>query len=120
MIITIIQKNKLKNDHVITEGFIYDMGSSYKSGERLFFNNNFKVNVRIFGGNSGVNCSRQKRNELSSLLVRRTMPVVYEKGNPDNCEMLFDRRSFNKYNVDIPQLYITVVDSIESICLNAD
>lgn len=120
VLIALYQKRQLKNNFPIATGRIYELGNSYKSGSRIFFKFTFEVNNRSFKGNTSIHCDRKNKSLFSTMLVNGQMPVVYEKDNPDNCEMLFLKSSFKKYKTEIPNDIITTVDSIENICSESD
>lgn len=116
----IYQKRLLRNNFAISNGRIYELGKSYKSGNRIFFKFTFDVNTRSFEGNTSIPCDRKNKSLFLTMLVNRQMPVVYEKGNPNNCEMLFLKSSFRKYKIEVPVDIRTTVDSIENICSRSD
>lgn len=114
------QEEKIQDNFVISKGRIYEMGKSYKSGNRIFFKFRFEVNATVYSGNMGIPCDRSKKSFLKDMMVNREMPVVYENGNPGNCEMLLIKSDFDKYKVKISKEYVNIVDSIETICRQDD
>lgn len=119
-LIGVYQKRRLKNNFAMANGRIYELGNSYKSGNRIFFKFTFEIDNRYFRGNTSIHCDRDNKSLFSTMLVNREMPVVYQKDYPDNCEMLFLKSSFQKYKIEVPVGIKATVDSIENICSESD
>lgn len=118
--IGVYRKRRLKSNFAITNGRIYELGNSYKSGNRIFFKFTFEIGNKYFRGNTSIPCDRDKKSLYATMMINRQMPVAYQKDNPDNCEMLFLKSSFEKYKIEIPVDIRTTVDSIENICSESE
>ena len=98
---TFFEKWRLENNFVATSGRIYDLGSSRNSGNRVFFKYRFKVSGAAYSGSVGVSCNRKHKNDLSFMLVGIDMPLIYERGNPGNSEMILTRNRVQKYKLHL-------------------
>ena len=44
------------------------------------------------------------------------MDVVYEKNDPENCEILLSRNSYKEYNILPPKDILPVLEALETAC----
>ena len=110
------KKQKLQHSFTVTTAFITDGRHLRKSGNQIFFKYEFKVGVGRYSGSTGISCDRNNRSDLVYLLVKRHLNVVYQKGDPDNCELLYDRNQYKKYGIIPPQEFVWLLDSVTKIC----
>ncbi|MOA25760.1 hypothetical protein D3C78_1465070 [compost metagenome] len=91
------KKNNLKDDMVITVGQIVNVRNGYKL--------NIDITYEFI--------RKQKKEEHSDLrvalsyaegkeLLYQYFPVIYQKSNPNNCQLLISPLDFKEYNIPYP------------------
>lgn len=50
------------------------------------------------------------------ILMNRSMDVVYEKNDPDNCELLLTRKEYKEYKLMPPRDILNIIDDLEIAC----
>ena len=60
-------------------------------------------------------CKKYLRNKMIDL-EKFSFPVVYEKGNPKNSEILIFNSQYKKYNIEIPEPLKDVVNKNSEFC----
>jgi hypothetical protein len=113
--IGLLQKNNLEKDHMNTVGSIFDVETGSKSPD-VFAKFSFQINGKEFESNSSIQCPKVECFQfLYKLLKGRSLVVIYEKDNPQNCEMLFRREEYEKYKLEITPDQLSLINSIDSI-----
>jgi hypothetical protein len=75
----------------------------------------YKIEV---AGKDIVRMMKFECNGWAMFPVNIKLDVVYEKGNPENCELLLSRSAYKTYSLIPPKEILTIIESIEASCGN--
>jgi hypothetical protein len=104
---------KLKNNWAITKGVI-----THTVKEMMDGNTNMDVTFTI--QIDGKDITRTTRitcaGSAGFFLFNKTMDVVYEKGNQENCQMLLSREDYRQYKLLPSKDVLHVLEELETAC----
>lgn len=103
------KNNARNNSPHITNGKVLKLHSGGTAGGLEFSISNFSPKHNPVMGVTWPSCRKLIHQNIIELRKYR-FPVVHEKGNPSNAEILIFRDQYEKFNVAIPDSLVGVVD----------
>jgi len=116
VLFAIFRQRALKSNFAIEKGYIYEFGNSRSSGNRIFFKFRFSLKGVTYYGNSAMPCARENKIHFQSWTYGKSVQVIYNKANPDNCRLLLTKEDYKKYGLSVPEVYRVQTDLIDSLC----
>lgn len=116
MLIAYILQKKLENNYIVTRGNVISLETTVQNPE-VFVRFNFALGNSNHKGMSSI-LNSNKMNDfkfIDSILEDKSLPVVYQKGNPDNNKMLLSKKDCKKYKVQLSlqeDRLIRIIDSL--------
>jgi hypothetical protein len=105
-------ENKRKQNWSLTKGVIVNITQDAMNGSRVV-EITYKIQV---DGKDITRVLKVKCTEWLMLPVNINLDVVYEKGNPENCELLLSRAAYETYNLEPPREMLIIMQSIGLSC----
>jgi preprotein translocase subunit YajC len=105
-------ENKRKQNWSMTKGVVVNITQDAMNGSRVV-EITYKIQV---DGKDIIRVSKVTCNRWVMLPVNIKLDVVYEKGNPENCELLLSRIAYKTYNIQPPKEILTIIETIEASC----
>jgi len=97
------ESNSLRNNQILTIGTIeYFQGGGRANAGRTFINGTFSINGIRRNVSSVFLKSQIVVPNPEEYFVGKKFPVIYEKGNPNNCMFLITPEDFAIYNRPFP------------------
>jgi hypothetical protein len=105
--------DKLKKSRAITKGVIVQAGKEMMNGStNMDVTFIIQIDGKDFTRTTRITCP----GSAGFFLYNKTMDVVYEKGNPENCQMLLSRKDYHQYNLLPPKDILHVLEELEAAC----
>ncbi|RYF55957.1 MAG: hypothetical protein EOO39_37340 [Cytophagaceae bacterium] len=95
------QRKAIRQNQDLTVGTVtrFERGSN---GKRRWYNAyaDYRANNRVYTcvGQASILLTKNQRDSLIGV----RLPVIYERGNPENAHLLTGLRAFNRFNFDLP------------------
>ena len=93
----LILENRLKNNYKVSFGTVYKNLREGK-GDGVIVHYQFRVFSKVY---KGARTFQALHND-ASILLERTFPVIYDTNNIENCDILIQKRDFDKYEIPYP------------------
>jgi hypothetical protein len=103
-------EKKRKQNWSLTKGVIVNITQDAMNGSRLV-EITYKIQV---DGKDITRVSKVKCAEWLMIPVNINLDVVYEKGNPENCELLLTWSDYKTYNLKPAKEMINILETIAS------
>lgn len=104
--------NELEKNFVVTSGWVTGKSTS-KSGHSTidYF---FKIDDKKIRGSSigGSTWCQWNAKDMSNFIKGLQMPIVYEKGKPENNQILIFKKEYAKFGVKVPEELREVVEEM--------
>ena len=101
-------ENKRRQNWSLTKGLIVNTAQDAMNGSRLV-----KITYKIqVDGKEITRLSNLKCESWLLLPVNINLDVVYEKGNPENCELLLTWSDYKMYNLKPSKEMINILETI--------
>jgi hypothetical protein len=105
-------ENKRKQNWSLTKGTVVNITQDAMNGSRLV-----EITYKIQAdGKDITSMSKVKCTEWLMLPVNISLDVVYEKGNPENCELLLTRSAYKTYNLRPSKEMFNILETIIASC----
>jgi hypothetical protein len=101
-------ENKRRQNRSLTKGTVVNITQDAMNGSRLVVIT-YKIQV---DGKDITRVSNVKCTEWLMLPVNINLDVVYEKGNPENCELLLTWSDYKTYNLKPSKEMFNVLETI--------
>jgi hypothetical protein len=105
-------ENKRKQNWSMVKGVVVNVTQDAMNGGRLV-EVTYKIQV---DEQDIVRVMKFECNGWAILPVNIKLDVVYEKGNPENCELLLSRSAYKTYNLLPPKEMLPLIESLEASC----
>jgi hypothetical protein len=107
---------RLKQSFGLVKGEIVDVRMDLMNGHSLDIT--YKVNVDGKEITRSKNIGFEKKGGLGiyNILNRRPIDVVYEKGDPENCDLLLRRSDYKEYKLIPSRQVVYMLDALEAAC----
>jgi len=106
---------ELDKNYQVTLGKVYDVETSSKNPD-VFAKFRYEISGQIFDHNSSIPCTHSNCLQfLYSLLKEKSLPVVYQKNDPDNCLMILSLKESAKYQINLTSDQQKIITSIDSM-----
>ena len=105
-------ENKRKQNRSMTKGTVVNITQDAMNGSRVV-EITYKIQV---DGKDITRVSKMKCADWVILPLNMKLDVVYEKGNPENCELLLSWSAYNTYNLKPSNEIANVLLTIGSSC----
>jgi len=105
-------ESKRKQNWSLTKGVIVNITQDAMNGSRVV-EITYKIQV---GGKDITRVLKVKCDNWLMIPVNTKFDVVYEKGNPENSELLLSRASYETYNLEPPREMLIIMQSIGLSC----
>jgi Na+/H+ antiporter NhaC len=105
-------ENKRKQNRGMTKGIVVGITQDAMNGGHLV-EITYKIQVE------GKEITRMQKFQCGSwatLPINITLDVVYEKGNPENCELLLSTSAYKTYDLRPPKEILYLIDVLEGSC----
>lgn len=110
--------SSLHHNFQVGTGEIIDIETFHNSGGEIFVKFITRVGNNDITSKTGIHCDNSHKPAFKKYLIGKKLEIVYEKTDPDNCEMLLTREGYETYKL-VPSTASTIIlDSINSICSN--
>jgi hypothetical protein len=104
---------KLKNNWAITRGVIVQVGKEMMDGStNMDVTFKIKINGKDITRITKITCA----GSMGFFLYNKNMDVVYEKENPENCQMLLSRKDYQEHNLLPAAEVLHVLEALEMAC----
>ena len=113
MLYTVYKQWALKKSFAITAARIDDY-RNFRGGGTASFTFTFVVAGVSYNGSSGISCNR--KDDLAFLLLKRDLDVAYEKDDPGNCQLLYSKEMYSRFNAKPSEDILWIIDSVKAIC----
>ena len=107
---------RLKQNFGLLKGEIVDLRMDIMNGHSLDIT--YKVNIDGKEITRSKNFGFEKKGglEIYNILYRRPIDVVYEKGDPENCDLLLHRSDYKEYKLIPSRQAVYMLDALEVAC----
>jgi hypothetical protein len=106
---------QLDKNYLIVRGYIFNTETFPQSVE-IFVSYSFIENGDLQKSKSSIPFSKRNKLEfINHLLQNKSLPVVYQIGDPANSKMLFTEREIKKYKVSLDTKSLILIKKIDSI-----
>lgn len=105
-------ENKRKQNRSLTKGTVVNITQDAMNGSRVV-EITYKIQV---DGKDITRVSKMKCADWVILPLNMKLDVVYEKDNPENCELLLSWSAYNTYNLKPSNEIVNVLLTIGSSC----
>lgn len=105
-------ENKRKQNRGMTKGVVVGITQDAMNGGRLV-EVTYKIQVE---GKEIIHMQKFQCDSWATLPVNIKVDVVYEKGNPENCELLLSRSAYKTYNLRPPKEILYLIEALEASC----
>lgn len=105
-------ENKRKQNWSLTKGTVVNITQDAMNGSRVV-EITYKIQV---DGKDITRVSKVKCADWVILPLNIKLDVVYEKGNPENCELLLSWSDYKTYNLKPSKEIITILETIAFSC----
>lgn len=109
------QSQQLSKNRNIIFAEVEDVSYTSKSVDYFVTFNFYLSDKRITGKSSIPYNNFRDVVFLDSFLTGKKLLVLYQKDNPENCQMLFTEREYKKFHVEIPKNQIPIIAKIDSL-----
>jgi hypothetical protein len=107
-------ENKRRENYEMTKGLVVGITQDAMNGSRLIqITYTIQVDGKEFKRMEKLTCGG-----WAALPLNIKLDVVYEKGNPENCELLLSRNAYNTYNLRPSKEILFLIESLEASCGN--
>lgn len=98
----------------MTRGIIVQVGKEMMDGST-----NMDVTFKIQVDGKEITCTTRITCAGSAgfFLYNRAMDIVYEKGNPENAQMLLSRKDYQQYNILPSKEVLHILEALEAACV---
>jgi hypothetical protein len=106
--------HKRKQNFTVTKGNIVDVRSEMMDGSHsadVTFK--IQVNGKEISRTTRITC---EKSNIMFMLMNKKMDVVYEKDDPENCELLLTRNSYREYKLLPSGDVLRVLEELEISC----
>jgi preprotein translocase subunit YajC len=103
-------ESKRKQNWSLTKGTVVNITQDAMNGSRVV-EITYKIQV---DGKDITGVSKVKCGSWVMLPVNIKMDVVYEKDNPENCELLLSRSAYKTYNLQPPKEILSIIEILEA------
>jgi hypothetical protein len=107
-------ENKRKQNWGMAKGVVVGITQDAMNGSRVV---EVTYNIQV-EGNDITRMQKFQCDSWATLPMNIKLDVVYEKGNPENCELLLSRSAYKTYNLLPPKEILTIIESLEATCGN--
>ena len=116
LLIAYFQEERLKNNYITTAGAILNLETTVQNPE-VFVRFSFLAGKFDKNGVSSIFNSHKMYDFkfLDSLLKNKSLPVIYQKGNPGNNKMLFSKNDCKIYRVQLSASEEKLINTIDSL-----
>lgn len=105
-------ESKRKQNWGLTKGTVVNITQDAMNGSRVV-EITYKMQV---DGKNITRVSKMKCTDWLILPLNMKLDVVYEKGNPENCELLLSWSAYNTYNLKPSNEIVNILLTIGSSC----
>jgi hypothetical protein len=109
-----VNTDKRKQNFTLAKGRIVEVRSEMMDGSHAaditFL---IQVNGKDITHTARITC---EKSNILFMLMDKAMDVVYEKDNPENCELLLTRKSYSEYKLLASKDVLRVIESLEMTC----
>jgi hypothetical protein len=110
--------SRLHHNFQVGTGEIIDIETFYNSGGQIFVIFITRVGKDDITSKTSIFCEKKNKPAFKKYLIGKKLEIVYEKTDPDNCEMLLTREGYETYKLVPSKASAIILDSINSICSN--
>jgi hypothetical protein len=106
--------HKRKQNLTLTKGNIVDVRSEIMDGSHAAdITYMIKIDGKDIIRTTRITC---EKSNILFMLMNKQMDVVYEKNNPENCELLLNRSSYREYKLLLSKDVLQVLEAMKVTC----
>jgi hypothetical protein len=91
-------ENSLSKNKIVTYGLIYDV-DYFPRGSGLYIYYEFKVNDSLYKDREQIFIAKDNINLVKAIVIDKYLPIVYDKTNAENNEMLFSKKAYESFGL---------------------